>query len=87
MGDRVLTVEGLWKSFGGLRALESLDFTVSGRQIKSFIGPNGAGKTTLFNVLTGVFPPTQGTFEFAGRALNGMKHHAKIGRASCRERV
>ena len=76
MSDRILRVEGLWKSFGGLRALESLDFIVSGRQIKSFIGPNGAGKTTLFNVLTGIFPPTEGTFEFAGKALNGLKPYA-----------
>jgi branched-chain amino acid transport system ATP-binding protein len=76
MSDRILRVEGLWKSFGGLRALESLDFIVSDQQIKSFIGPNGAGKTTLFNVITGILPPTEGTFEFAGRALNGLKPHA-----------
>ena len=62
MSDRILRVEGLWKSFGGLRALESLDFIVSDQQIKSFIGPNGAGKTTLFNVITGILPPTEGTF-------------------------
>jgi len=76
MNERILRVQGLWKSFGGLRALESLDFTVSEQQIKSFIGPNGAGKTTLFNVLTGIFPPTEGTFDFAGRSLNGLKPHA-----------
>jgi branched-chain amino acid transport system ATP-binding protein len=76
MSDWILRVEGLWKSFGGLRALESLDFSVADRQIKSFIGPNGAGKTTLFNVITGIFPPTEGTFEFAGKSLNGLKPHA-----------
>jgi branched-chain amino acid transport system ATP-binding protein len=76
MSDRILRVEGLWKSFGGLRALESLNFIVSGQQIKSFIGPNGAGKTTLFNVITGIFPPTEGAFEFDGIALNGLKPHA-----------
>jgi len=76
MSERILRVEGLGKSFGGLRALESLDFTVSDQQIKSFIGPNGAGKTTLFNVITGIFSPTEGTFEFVGRTLNGVKLHA-----------
>ena len=76
MGERILRVQGLWKSFCGLRALESVDFTVTEQQIKSFIGPNGAGKTTLFNVLTGILPPTQGTFEFVGKALNGLKPHA-----------
>ncbi len=76
MSEQILRVQGLWKSFGGLRALESLDFTVSVQQIKSFIGPNGAGKTTLFNVLTGIYPPTEGTFEFAGRFLNGLKPYA-----------
>jgi branched-chain amino acid transport system ATP-binding protein len=76
MSEQILKVHSLWKSFGGLRALESLDFNVSNQQIKSFIGPNGAGKTTLFNVITGIFPPTQGTFTFAGRTLNGLKPHA-----------
>jgi branched-chain amino acid transport system ATP-binding protein len=76
MSERILRVQGLWKSFGGLWALESLDFIVAEQQIKSFIGPNGAGKTTLFNVITGIFPPSEGTFEFAGKSLNGLKPHA-----------
>ena len=84
MSNRILQVEGLWKSFGGLRALESLDFIVADQQIKSFIGPNGAGKTTLFNLITGIFPPTEGTFEFAGRALNGLKPHAIARLGICR---
>lgn len=76
MSEQILGVRGLQKSFGGLRALECLDFTVATQQIKSIIGPNGAGKTTLFNVITGIYPPTKGTFEFVGRTLNGLKPHA-----------
>jgi branched-chain amino acid transport system ATP-binding protein len=76
MTEQVLRVQSFEKSFGGLRAIEALDFTVAAGQIKSFIGPNGAGKTTLFNLVTGILPPTAGTFEFAGRTLNGLKPHA-----------
>jgi len=75
MNEKVLRVQGLQKSFGGLRAIDSLDFAVAERQIKSIIGPNGAGKTTLFNLITGIFPPTRGTLEFKGKILNGLKTH------------
>jgi len=76
MGQEILNVRGLQKSFGGLRAIDSLSFTVIGGQIKSIIGPNGAGKTTLFNLITGVYPPSGGVFEFEGKRLNGLKPHA-----------
>ena len=75
MNEKVLRVQGLQKSFGGLRAIDSLDFAVAERQIKSIIGPNGAGKTTLFNLITGIFPPTGGTLEFKGKILNDLKTH------------
>ena len=81
MGNEVLKVQDLQKSFGGLRAIDSLSFVVTEGQIKSIIGPNGAGKTTLFNLITGIFPPTDGTFQFTGRTLNGLKSHdiARLG--------
>lgn len=81
MSEEVLKVQGLQKSFGGLRAIDSLDFIVAEQQIKSIIGPNGAGKTTLFNLITGILPPTAGTFEFRGRPLSGLKAHeiARLG--------
>jgi branched-chain amino acid transport system ATP-binding protein len=81
MGNEVLKVQDLQKSFGGLRAIDSLSFVVTEGQIKSIIGPNGAGKTTLFNLITGIFPPTDGTFQFTGRTLNGLKPHdiARLG--------
>jgi len=81
MSEEALRVQGLQKSFGGLRAIDSLDFIVAEQQIKSIIGPNGAGKTTLFNLITGILPPTGGTFEFRGRPLSGLKPHeiARLG--------
>jgi len=81
MGKEVLKVQDLQKSFGGLRAIDALSFAVTDGQIKSIIGPNGAGKTTLFNLITGIFPPSGGTFQFAGKNLNGLKPHdiARLG--------
>ena len=81
MGNEVLKVQDLQKSFGGLKAIDALSFAVTEGQIKSIIGPNGAGKTTLFNLITGIFPPTDGIFQFAGKTLNGLKPHdvARLG--------
>ncbi|MDH4264440.1 MAG: ABC transporter ATP-binding protein [Deltaproteobacteria bacterium] len=75
MNEEILRAENLQKSFGGLRAIDSLNFAISQGQIKSVIGPNGAGKTTLFNLITGIFPPSNGILEFKGRSLNGLKPH------------
>ncbi|HEY1411211.1 MAG TPA: ATP-binding cassette domain-containing protein, partial [Rhodopila sp.] len=60
-GTRLLQVERLSKTFGGLRAVSDVSFQVQAGEILGIIGPNGAGKTTLFNVLCGVLPATQGT--------------------------
>ena len=79
MNEVVLTIQDLQKYFGGLRAIDGLSFAVFEGQVKSVIGPNGAGKTTLFNLITGVFPPTRGRFEYAGKVLNGMKPHQIAG--------
>jgi branched-chain amino acid transport system ATP-binding protein len=76
MPKEILRVQGLQKSFGGLRAIDALSFGVREGRIKAIIGPNGAGKTTLFNLITGVFPPSGGTFELQGKRLNGLKPHA-----------
>jgi branched-chain amino acid transport system ATP-binding protein len=54
----LLDVRQLRKEFGGLVAVDSVDFKVEERSIASLIGPNGAGKTTFFNMLTGVYKPT-----------------------------
>jgi branched-chain amino acid transport system ATP-binding protein len=60
----LLEVTSLSKDFGGLRAIDSLSFSLSRGEILSIIGPNGAGKTTVFNVITGIYPATTGTVVF-----------------------
>lgn len=64
------------KNFGGLAALEMLDFEVREGEILGLIGPNGAGKTTLFRCITGVYPPSSGRIVFKGKEINKlMPHH------------
>ena len=55
--------------FGGLTAVNAVDFTVGENELVGLIGPNGAGKTTVFNLITGVYAPTEGRVTFAGRDL------------------
>ncbi|MFM1651970.1 ABC transporter ATP-binding protein [Brevibacillus sp. B_LB10_24] len=71
----LLELTNIGKSFGGITALRDVNFTVNEGEIVGLIGPNGAGKTTIFNMVTGIFPPTQGTISFAGRSLNGVPPH------------
>lgn len=63
----------LAKSFGGLTALNRIDFQLEAGRIVSIIGPNGAGKTTLFNTLTGIYRPDRGQILFNGRSLAGLR--------------
>ncbi len=65
----VIATEAVTKSFGGLVAVEELDFELAEGSIAAVIGPNGAGKTTLFNMLTGLYRPTAGRIMFEGRAI------------------
>ncbi len=71
--ENVLEVQGIAMSFGGLMALSNLNFQVKRGIIKGIIGPNGAGKTTLFNIITGSFPPTNGTIRFKDRPIEHLK--------------
>ena len=64
------------KEFGGLLAVNDLDFTIPRRSIVSLIGPNGAGKTTFFNMLTGLYKPTSGTIVFDGTDITDKPPHA-----------
>jgi ABC-type branched-subunit amino acid transport system ATPase component/ABC-type branched-subunit amino acid transport system permease subunit len=73
--EPLLTVEGLSKSFGGLRAVSDVSFSIDRGEILGIIGPNGAGKTTLFNVLNGVLPADEGTATLAGQSILGRKVH------------
>ncbi len=69
----VLKTEGLSKSFGGLRAVNEVDFELLAGGLHAIIGPNGAGKTTLFNLITGLLVPDTGRVTFLGRDITGMK--------------
>ncbi len=69
----MLEVKKLTKQFGGLMAVDSLDFKVSEGETVSIIGPNGAGKTTVFNLITGFHQPTIGEVIFDGKNLVGKK--------------
>ena len=76
-GDgNVLVAEGIRKEFGGLVAVNDVDFTVPRGKVVSLIGPNGAGKTTFFNMLTGVYKPTAGKIMFLGEDVTGKPPHA-----------
>ncbi len=67
----LLEVKNLGISFGGLRAVDDFNLTIEKGQLYGLIGPNGAGKTTVFNLLTGVYKPTDGSFMFNGESLSG----------------
>src|ERR671933_1751626 len=71
----LLQARGVTKRFGGLVAVNKVDFTLEERSITSLIGPNGAGKTTFFNMLAGLYTPTTGEIRFDGRPLVGLKPH------------
>ncbi len=73
--SELFSCEGLTKDFGGLRAVDRVDFEVSEGQIVGLIGPNGAGKTTLFNLITGVYQPNEGRFGLREEDLTGLMPH------------
>lgn len=68
----LLVVKGLTKTFGGLTAINSVDFTMEEHQIVSVIGPNGAGKTTFFNMISGYYPVDSGSIVFDGHSLTKL---------------
>ena len=74
--DTILSVESLSKSFGGLKAVQNVGFTVKRGEILGIIGPNGAGKTTLFNLLNGFLKPDEGRVVFEGKDVVGLRPHS-----------
>ena len=68
----LLELAGITQRFGGLTAVESLDFSVEIGSIVAMIGPNGAGKSTVFNLITGIYAPSAGKIVFDGRAITGV---------------
>jgi branched-chain amino acid transport system ATP-binding protein len=77
----LLKVSGLRKSFGGLRAVDGLDFEVAQGEVVGLLGPNGSGKTTAMNLISGAISPSGGSIEFDGHAIAGMAPHriARLG--------
>ncbi len=75
MGERILELKNLTMQFGGVKALDNVNFHVNKGEICALIGPNGAGKTTVFNVVTGVYKPTAGEIDFKGKSLLGLKRN------------
>ncbi len=73
VGEPLLVVEHLVRTFGGLRAVNDFSFEVRQGSITALIGPNGAGKTTAFNGVTGVIPPTSGSVKLAGVEMAGLR--------------
>jgi branched-chain amino acid transport system ATP-binding protein len=72
----LLVARGITKRFGGLIAVNGVDFSIDERSIVSLIGPNGAGKTTFFNMIAGLYTPTAGQIQFQGMNITGRKPHA-----------
>ena len=77
---KLLEVNNLGISFGGLRAVDEFNLTIEEGELYGLIGPNGAGKTTVFNMLTGIYKPTDGKIFLAGKDITG-KHTADINKA------
>ena len=75
MSSSILKVSGLSMRFGGLLAVDNIDFNVSDDEVFAIIGPNGAGKTTVFNCVGGFYKPTSGSIEMDGKTINGLPSH------------
>ena len=75
MSEKLLELKNVTIKFGGITALNEVNFHVNKGEICALIGPNGAGKTTVFNVVTGVYPVTFGEMLLNGQSLSGKKRH------------
>ena len=71
----LLRVDKMSHDFGGLRAVNSYDLNVESGQIRGLIGPNGAGKTTIFNLITGIYKPTEGDIYLESKRITGLEPH------------
>jgi branched-chain amino acid transport system ATP-binding protein len=71
--ETILECSGLTMQFGGLRAVNNFNLLLKRGDLNGLIGPNGAGKTTVFNMITGVYPPTQGHIGFVGTDISGLE--------------
>ena len=78
MSEPILKAEHLGITFGGLKAVSDFNMTINSGELIGLIGPNGAGKTTVFNLLTGVYQPTEGEFFLDGERMNGKKTYQVV---------
>ena len=78
MAETVLKASNLSIVFGGLRAVDNFNIEIKEGELVGLIGPNGAGKTTVFNMLTGVYVPTEGTVELRGKDVTTMVPHKRV---------
>ncbi|MDR3166176.1 MAG: ABC transporter ATP-binding protein [Synergistaceae bacterium] len=76
--DVVLEMKNVGKSFGGIRAVSDISFTIHERELAGLIGPNGAGKTTVFNLVTGVYDVSDGEMIYLGRNINSLKTYEAV---------
>ncbi len=74
----VLEIKNLTKYFGGVKAVEDFSLSIEEGNVEAIIGPNGAGKTTIFNLITGIYPPTQGDIRMNGKSTVGLRTHEII---------
>src|SRR6266511_2824259 len=72
-----LTLEGVSKAFGGLRAVDGVSLEVRAGERRAIIGPNGAGKTTLFSLISGELPPSEGRIVLFGRDITRLPPHRR----------
>ncbi len=80
----ILVGESVSKHFGGLKAVDNVDFHLGDGEILGLIGPNGAGKTTLFSVAAGSIPPTAGRVLLDGKQVSGRSAHRSVHLGICR---
>lgn len=84
MSASLLELQNVTIRFGGLTAVNNVSLCVSEGELIGLIGPNGAGKTTVFNMITGVYQPSEGTITFAGKPTAGLKPHVLTKRGMAR---
>ena len=84
MSSPLLQLDKATIRFGGLTAVNSVDFVVGENELVGLIGPNGAGKTTVFNLITGVYQPTDGSVKFCGKDLTGLRVNGIVERGIAR---
>lgn len=72
---KIISTTGLTMRFGGVTAVDNVDFSLNDGELRCLLGPNGAGKSTFFKCLTGQLTPTEGAIEFGGKHIEGMHTH------------